>query len=117
MPEDEYTDQTERMIAEEIVREKIFVAMRQEIPFSTAVVVEQFTDEPELTRVEALVIVARESHKGMVIGGGGRTLKEIGTAARLELEELFGRRIFLALRVKVEANWTDDPRKLAELGL
>lgn len=117
MPEEAYTDQTERMIAEEIVREKIFIAMRQEIPFSTAVVVEQFIDEPGLTRIEALVIVARESHKGMIIGAGGRTLKEIGTGARLELEELFDRRIFLGLRVKVEANWTDDPRKLAELGL
>jgi GTPase len=117
MPEDEYTDQTERMIAEEVVREKIFLAMRQEIPFSTSVVVEQFADEPGLTRIEAIVIVARESHKGMMIGAGGRTLKGIGTQARLELEELFARRIFLGLRVKVEANWTDDPRKLAELGL
>jgi GTP-binding protein Era len=115
-PEDEYTDQTERMIVEEVVREKIFLTMRQEIPFSTAVVVEQFAEEPGLTRIEALVIVARESHKGMVIGAGGRTLKEVGTAARLELEELLDRRIFLGLRVKVEPNWTDDPRKLAELG-
>jgi len=116
MPEDEYTDQTERMIAEEIVREKIFLAMRQEVPFSTAVVVERFVEEEALTRIEALVVVARESHKGMVIGAGGSQLKGIGTAARLELEELFGRHIFLGLRVKVEAGWTGDPRKLKELG-
>ncbi|MGH7879018.1 MAG: GTPase Era, partial [Candidatus Binataceae bacterium] len=116
MPADQYTDQTERMLAEELVREKIFLAMRQEIPFSTAVVVEQFTIEEVLTRIAALVLVSRESHKGMVIGAGGRTLKAIGTAARLELEELLGRRIFLGLQVKVEAGWLDDPRKLQELG-
>src|SRR5581483_3810726 len=77
MPEDEYTDQTERMIAEEVVREKIFLAMRQEIPFSTAVRVENFTDEPErkLKRISLLIIVERDSHKGMLIGAGGRTLK------------------------------------------
>ncbi|HLW70954.1 MAG TPA: GTPase Era [Candidatus Binataceae bacterium] len=119
MPADQYTDQTERMIAEEIIREKIFIAMRQEIPFSTAVIVEQFHSYDETTglaRIEALVIISRKSHKGMIIGAGGRTLKTIGTAARLELEELLGRRIFLGLRVKVEAGWTDDPRKLQELG-
>ncbi|HVN91351.1 MAG TPA: GTPase Era [Candidatus Binataceae bacterium] len=116
MPEEEYTDQTERMLAEEIVREKIFLAMRQEIPFSTAVVVEQFVDEEALTRINALIIVARESHKGMVIGAGGRQLKAIGSAARQELEELLGRHIFLGLQVKVEPGWTGDPRKLRELG-
>jgi GTPase len=118
MPGEEYTDQTERMLAEEIVREKIFIAMRQEIPFSTAVTVEQFSDEPErsLSRIAALVIVERDSHKGMIIGAGGRMLKEIGTQARLELEQMLGRRIFLELRVKVEKGWTADPRKLKELG-
>jgi GTP-binding protein Era len=116
MPEDEYTDQTERMIAEEIVREKLFLAMRQEIPFSTAVVVEQFIEDDALTRIEALIIVSRESHKGMVIGAGGSQLKLIGTQARVELEELLGRRIFLGLRVKAEPGWTGDPRKLKELG-
>jgi GTP-binding protein Era len=116
MPEEEYTDQTERMIAEEIVREKIFLAMRQEIPFSTAVMVEQFIEEDALTRIEALIIVGREAHKGMMIGAGGQQLKVIGTQARLELEELLGRRIFLGLRVRVEARWSEDPRKLKELG-
>ncbi len=119
MPEDEYTDQTERMIAEEVVREKIFLAMRQEIPFSTAVRVEKFTDEPErkLKRIAMLIIVERDSHKGMLIGAGGRTLKQIGTAARLELEEIFGTRVFLEMVVKVEPGWTRDPRKVAEYGL
>ena len=119
MPGDEYTDQTERMIAAEIVREKIFLAMRQEIPFSTAVEVEQFTEEPErkLVRISALIIVEREAHKGMIIGAGGRQLKEIGTAARLELEEILGRRVFLETHVKVERGWTGDPRRLKEMGL
>ena len=92
MSPDEYTDQTERMIAEEIVREKIFLKMRQEIPFSTAVKVEKFEDDEErkLKRIAATVVVDRESHKGMLIGAGGATLKEIGTAARLELEEILG---------------------------
>jgi GTPase len=118
MPGDEYTDQTERMIAEEIIREKIFLIMREEIPFSTAVKVEQFEDEPErnFKRISALIIVERDSHKGMLIGAGGRTLKEIGTEARVELEAMLAARIFLELHVKVERNWTRDPRKVAEIG-
>lgn len=118
MPGDEYTDQTERMIAEEIVREKIFLAMRQEVPFSTAVQVEQFVEETDrnLLKISALIIVERESHKGMIIGAGGRQLKEIGTAARLELEEILGRKVFLETRVKVERGWTGDPRRLKEMG-
>src|SRR5271168_2884519 len=119
MSPDEYTDQTDRMIAEEIVREKIFLKMRQEIPFSTAVKVEKFEDDEErkLKRISATVVVDRESHKGMLIGAGGRTLKEIGTAARLELEEILGAHVFLEVIVKVERDWTRDPRKLAEFGL
>jgi GTP-binding protein Era len=118
MPEDEYTDQSERMIAEEVIREKIFLAMRQEIPFSTAVEVEEFTDVPEreLTRISAGIIVERDGHKGMIIGAGGRQLKLIGTKARLELERILGRHIFLELNVRVEKGWTDDPRRLKELG-
>jgi len=119
MPGDEYTDQTERMIAEEIVREKIFLTMRQEIPFSTAVQVEQFVEEPDrnLVKISTQIIVERESHKGMIIGAGGQQLKEIGTAARIELEEILGRKVFLEMRVRVERGWTSDPRKLKEMGL
>jgi GTPase len=118
MPGDEYTDQTERMIAEEIVREKIFLTMRQEIPFSTAVQVEQFVEEPDrnLVKIATQIIVERESHKGMIIGAGGQQLKEIGTAARIELEEILGRKVFLEMRVRVERGWTSDPRKLKEMG-
>jgi GTPase len=118
MPGDEYTDQTERMIAEEIVREKIFLAMRQEVPFSTAVQVDDFVEETDrnLVRISASIIVEREAHKGMIIGTGGRQLKEIGTAARLELEKILGRRVFLETRVKVERGWTGDSRRLKEMG-
>lgn len=119
MSTDEYTDQSERMLSEEIIREKLFLAMRHEIPFSTAVSIEHFSDELErnLTRLSAIVVVERESHKAMVIGAGGQMLKQIGTQARLELEQILGRRIFLELHVKIEKGWTSDPRKLKELGL
>lgn len=119
MPEDQYTDQTERALVEEIIREKIFLAMKQEIPFSTAVKVEQFTEveERNLLRIYATIIVDRDSHKGMMIGAGGQRLKQIGQSARLEIESQFGRRVFLQLNVKVEKNWTRDPRRLSELGL
>jgi GTP-binding protein Era len=119
MPGEEFTDQTERMLAEEIIREQIFIKMREEVPFSTAVKVESFTEDTErsgLRRIAALIVVERDSHKGMLIGAGGRTLKEIGTRARLELERLLGARVFLELHVKVERGWTRDPRKVAELG-
>ena len=118
MPEDQYTDQTERMIAEELVREKIFLAMRQEIPFSTAVRVEKFVDQParRLKSISVLVIVERDSHKAMLIGARGRTLKQIGTAARLALENIFETRVFLTMVVKVEPGWTRDPRRVAEYG-
>ena len=118
MPEDQYTDQTERMIAEELVREKIFLAMRQEIPFSTAVRVEKFVDQParRLKSISVLVIVERDSHKAMLIGARGRTLKQIGTAARLELENIFETRVFLTMVVKVEPGWPRDPRRVAEYG-
>ena len=119
MPADEFTDQTERMIAEEIVREKIFLKMRQEISVLTAVRVEDFEDDParKLKKIRTTVVVDRESHKGMLIGARGCTLKEIGTAARLELEQLLVSKVFLEITVKVERDWTSDPRKLAEFGL
>jgi GTP-binding protein Era len=119
MPADEYTDQTERGLAAEIIREKVFLKMRQEIPFSTAVRIEKFEEDAErrLVRIGAVIVVERDTHKGMVIGAGGKMLKEIGTEARLELEQLLGTRVFLELFVKVEPGWTKDPRKLAELGI
>ncbi|HUO06355.1 MAG TPA: GTPase Era [Candidatus Binataceae bacterium] len=119
MPEDGYTDQTERALAAEIVREKIFLKMREEIPFSTAVKIEKFEEDAErnLRKIRAVVVVDHESHKGMIIGAGGATLKGIGTAARHELEQIFGSRVFLEIIVKTERGWTRDPHKLEEFGL
>ena len=119
MSEEEYTDQTERTLAEEIVREKFFLKLEREIPFSTAVMVEAFSEDEEkkLIKIAATIIVDRESHKGIVIGAGGRMLKEVGTAARIELEEILGWKVFLELLVKVDRDWTRNPRKLQEMGL
>jgi GTPase len=119
MPEDQYTDQTQRALVEEVILEKIFLAMKQEVPFSTAVKVEQFTEveHRNLVRIFANIIVDRDSHKGMMIGAGGQRLKQIGHSARLEIEQQLGKRVFLELIVKVEKNWTRDPRRLSELGL
>jgi len=119
MSEEEYTDQTERTLAEEIIREKLFLKLEREIPFSTAVMVEAFSEDEEkkLIKIAATIIVDRESHKGIVIGAGGRMLKEVGTAARIELEEILGWKIFLELLVKVDRDWTRNPRKLQEMGL
>jgi GTP-binding protein Era len=119
MPSDEYTDQTERMLAAEIIREKLFLAMREEVPFGSAVEIERYVEEDErgLIKIAALIIVGRESHKGMVIGAGGRQLKSIGTAARLDLEKILGVRVFLELLVKVERDWMRSERRLTELGL
>ncbi len=119
MPEDEYTDQSERMLAAEVIREKLFLKVHEEVPFSSAVRVEQFAEEPErkLIRIAALIVVERDSHKAIVIGAGGRMIKEIGTAARLELEEMLGSRVFLELHVKVDPHWTRNLRKLEEMGI
>ena len=120
MPADEYTDQSERALVEELIREQIFLAMRQEIPFSTAVQVEQFVEEPErrLVRIAALIIVERDSHKGMIIGARRRPAQEDwhGGAARDRSPAGFAR-VFSEMVVKVEKDWTKNPRKLAELGL
>ncbi len=119
MPEDEYTDQSERMLSAEMIREKLFLKVHEEVPFSSAVRVEQFAEEPErkLIRIAALIVVERDSHKAIVIGAGGRMIKEIGTAARLELEEMLGSRVFLELHVKVDPHWTRNLRKLEEMGI
>ncbi len=119
MPEDEYTNQSERMLAAEVIREKLFLKVHEEVPFSSAVRVEQFAEEPErkLIRIAALIVVERDSHKAIVIGAGGRMIKEIGTAARLELEEMLGSRVFLELHVKVDPHWTRNLRKLEEMGI
>ena len=101
-PSDLTTTQTERFFVAEVVREKLLAATRDELPYTTGVVVELFEEEPELLRVEAVIYVERPSQKAIVIGRGGRTIKAIGQAAREELEALLGIRLFLGLRVKVK---------------
>jgi GTP-binding protein Era len=122
-PEDEMTDQSERFIAQEIIREKVFTCTRDEIPYASAVITEEFctreprADDPPLLYVRATVLVARPSQKPIVIGRGGQRLKDIGQQARLELERFFGRRIFLQLYVKVEKGWDANPAVLRQVGL
>jgi len=117
--EGEVTDQTERFVAAEIIREKIFLLTREEIPYGTAVTVEEFVEKEEknLIVISATIRVERESHRPILIGKKGAMLKEIGRQAREELESLLGCRIFLELFIKVHRGWTQDPHALTELGL
>lgn len=119
-PEDYLTDQPERALAGEIIREKLLHHTGAELPFTTAVAIDQF-QEPEreggLLRLFATIFVERESQKPIVIGRGGGMVKRIGTEARQELEALFGTRVFLDLRVKVNADWRENDRVLDDLGV
>jgi GTP-binding protein Era len=116
-PEDEMTDQPERVLAAELVREKILQATGDEIPYVTAVVTERWEQSGDVTRINCLIYVERASHRAIIIGRGGERLKHIGTAARLDIERLLGRRVFLSLFVKVRERWRDDERLLDELGI
>jgi GTP-binding protein Era len=112
---DEFTDQSSRYIASELVREKILIASRQEIPHSVAVMVENWEETPNLTRISATIFVEKVSQRAIVIGKGGSFLKKIGTDARAEIEKLIGKSVFLDLHVKVEEGWRMNPRLLHEL--
>jgi GTP-binding protein Era len=116
-PEDQLTDQSERMLVQEFVREQIFAVTDGEIPYRTAVVVERFEAKADVNVVSATILVERDSQKSILIGSGGSMIRQIGTRARLELERFSGRRLFLELFVKVRRDWTRSPRMLAELGL
>jgi len=117
-PEDELTDLPMRFIAKEILREKLFAFLSDELPYSVAVSIEEYRENPEknLTRIRAEIYVERESQKGMVIGRGGRMLRAIGTAARQELEKETGWRVYLDLFVKVEKDWSRKETMLRRLG-
>jgi GTP-binding protein Era len=117
-PAEQYTDQSERALAAEWIREKLLKLTRQELPHATAVIVEHWQEADDgLVRIEATVLVERESQKPIVIGKAGQLLKQIGTEARAELERLLGRRVYLGLRVKTREHWRDDERTLRDLGL
>jgi GTPase len=115
-PIDEVTDQPLEVRLAEIVREKALAVTRQEVPHSIAVVVEELEESDTLTTAHALLIVERDSQKGIVIGKGGETLKTIGSRAREEMELVLGRKVFLDLRVKVLKEWQRDPKALQRLG-
>jgi len=115
----EHTDQSERFLASEIVREKVFLLTREEIPYGVAVTIDEFIEKPEknLIVISATIHTERDSHKGILIGKRGAMLKEVGQQARRELEGLLGYRIFLELFVRVDAGWTQNPNQLTEMGL
>lgn len=119
-PEDYLTDQSERHLAAELVREKVLHHTRDELPYSTAVLIDQF-EEPKteggLTRIFASILVDQPSQKPIVVGKGGEMIKRIGIEARRDLEEMLGGRVYLELHVKVREDWRDDERLLNEMGL
>jgi GTP-binding protein Era len=117
-PEEIVTDQTERFLVSEIVREKVIQQAYQEVPYSTAVTIESFKEQPErnLVVIQGTIHVERASQKKILIGRGGLKLKNIGEAARKEIEAFLGTRVYLELWVNVENNWTQDPRALDRLG-
>lgn len=118
-PLEQVTEQSERFLASEIVREKLIAQTRDEVPYTTAVVIEAFREEPDrnLLVINAAIIVERSSQKGILIGEKGSRIKEIGRAARVSLEACFDCRIYLELHVKVVPDWTKNPRVLGELGI
>lgn len=113
---DELTDKSERFLAAEILREKIFLNLSQEVPYSTEVVVTQFKDEGDLLRISAEIYVERSSQKAIVIGKSGSMLKKLGTEARKDLEAFFGKKVFLETYVKVADNWRKQKDKLKRFG-
>jgi GTPase len=117
-PDDSFTDNSERFIAAEIVREKILMLTHKEIPYATAVTVDAFKEDEEknLIRISATITVEKDSQKGILIGKGGKMLKEIGTQARIEMEKFFAAKIFLELFVRVRKDWTKDSKWLKEFG-
>lgn len=117
-PEDQLSTAPTRFLAAEIVREKVFEHLRQEVPYTTAVDIEAWEEDPEreLTVIHAVIFVQRPSHKAMVIGRAGATIKEIGTAARKDITALVGGKVHLQLWVKVKDNWVEDTELLHDLG-
>lgn len=118
-PADYLTDQPERVFVAEVVRERVLQLTHDELPFSTAVLVDRLEDPNEngLMRIYCTILVERESQKPIVVGKAGAMIRQIGTAARAELERFFGARVFLDLRVKVQSRWRDDERVLDDMGV
>jgi len=115
-PEDMVTDQPERQMAAEIIREKILRTLDKEVPHGTAVVIEEFKDEGSLVRIRAEIFCEKASHKGIIVGKGGASLKLIGTYAREDLEKMLGTKVYLNLWVKVKENWRESARTVGNFG-
>ncbi|GAB3534409.1 GTPase Era [Pontibacter brevis] len=115
-PKDELTDKPERFFVSEMIREKIFLNYKKEIPYSCEVVVEEFKEEEDIIRIRAEISVERRSQKGIVIGNKGEALKKVGTQARIDMEQFFQKKIFLDLYVRVNENWRTDQKLLRRFG-
>ncbi|HVD99820.1 MAG TPA: GTPase Era [Cytophagaceae bacterium] len=113
---DSMTDKSERFFASEIIREKIFLNYKKEIPYSTEVVIASFKEEEKILRIAAEIYVERDSQKGIIIGPQGKMLKKVGTEARADMEAFFGKKVFLETFVKVEPDWRSKERKLDQFG-
>jgi GTP-binding protein Era len=115
-PKDELTDRNERFFAQEIIREKILLQYDKEIPYSVEIEVESFRDEDKILKIAAVIHVSRDTQKGIIIGHRGEALKRVGTAARIDMEEFFGKKVFLELFVKVTKEWRDKEIQLRNFG-
>jgi len=115
-PQDEYTDRTERFFASEIIREKIFLNYEQEIPYSTEVSINSFKEEEDIIRISAVIYVERDSQKGIIIGKGASSIKQVGVEARKDMETFFGKKVFIETHVKVADNWRKHSFKLKQFG-
>ena len=113
---DTLTDQPEKQIAAEIIREKLLRTLSEEVPHGTAVVIEEFREEKDMLRIRAEIFCEKNSHKGIIVGKGGETLKKIGSYAREDMEAFFGIKVYLNLWVKIKENWRDSDFALNNFG-
>ena len=113
---DQYTDRNERFLASEIIREKLFTQYHQELPYSSEVIIIQWKDEPDLLHIEAEVVVERDTQKGIIIGQGGKAIKRLGQAAREDIEDIYKKRVYLSLYIKVRKNWRKNKTFLMQFG-
>jgi GTP-binding protein Era len=115
-PKDELTDKSERFFVSEIIRQKILVQYKQEVPYAVEVVVESFKESEKLINISCTIYVERETQKGILIGKQGKALKKVGTGARTDIEKFLGKKVFLELFVKVKRDWRNDGRMLKQFG-
>lgn len=115
-PKDQLTDKSERFFVNEIIREKILLNFKKEIPYSVEVITEDFNEEENIIKIRSIIIVERDSQKGIIIGHKGAAIKKVGTQARIDLESFFNTKIFLDLQVKVNKNWRSDEKQLKKFG-